>query len=613
MRSKFHNEYVQMLGDCIARYPNPIDPTTFINRYGFSRVKSFEKWCDSNGIDSGVYLPYWFSEFLSYQDYYPYELDISYSQLQKIIRTSTDPAWTSAFVRYYAKSISPKQVLLENTKDLTKTVIEVSPWWGFHNIFSKEKQEEIDEEGIYDDVIQKIRVNKNTVSITVSAIEHDDEETVVYTERASIPRNIPTVMELVRYLRDDLGSENWGQDNLRIFIELYNTYGWDFNLQPFDTYEDDWGDKEPMWKLTRRISKRKIDQLQKDANAEVRQIVQGIMNNNRKTVQPFIDYEYDLDDVLEDFEAEDWGGDPEGQLAQALARAREAPAPAPLEITELPKICRTCGDESPQAFGIFDEDDNLITESWFCNTVCADQHPIAKGQSFGAEGDYNDFISGLETYLTKFGYLDHFEAEYGDGTLSGSFSVDIENPEKFGDVEFDAESIEESDYMVITEDTEFPDADSWILYLADPEKFPRGDYDPRFAELFFVTGPGQFVDTNKYIRTAQVMGGYAPFMISQNIDETGWLKSPTTIANYLGTDSARSLSVGDIVCNPDTGICYIVANFGYHRLEPTTETFEAPLARHNLKRFQPANFKKKAGYWRKRGRDSIFGRDKNDR
>ena len=77
MRSKFHNEYVQMLGDCIARYPNPIDPTTFINRYGFSRVKSFEKWCDSNGIDSGVYLPYWFSEFLSYQDYYPYELDIS--------------------------------------------------------------------------------------------------------------------------------------------------------------------------------------------------------------------------------------------------------------------------------------------------------------------------------------------------------------------------------------------------------------------------------------------------------------------------------------------------------------------------------------------------------
>lgn len=311
--------------------------------------------------------------------------------------------------------------------------------------------------------------------------------------------------------------------------------------------------------------------------------------------------------------AEDWGGDPEGQLAQALARAREAPAPAPLEITELPKICRTCGDSSPQAFGIFDEDDNLITESWFCNTVCADQHPIAKGQSFGAEGDYNDFISGLEAYLTKFGYLDHFEAEYGNGVLSGSFSVDIDNPEEFGDVEFDAESIEESDYMVITEDTELPDADSWILYLADPEKFPRGDYDPRFAELFFVTGPGQFVDTNKYIRTARVMGGYAPFMISQNIDETGWLKSPTTIANYLGTDSARSLSVGDIVCNPDTGICYIVANFGYHRLEPTTETFEAPLARHNLKRFQPANFKKKAGYWRKRGRDSIFGRDKNDR
>jgi len=314
------------------------------------------------------------------------------------------------------------------------------------------------------------------------------------------------------------------------------------------------------------------------------------------------------------FEAENWGGDPEGQLAQALARAREAPAPAALEITELPKICRTCGDSSPQAFGLFDENDNLITESWFCNTVCADQHPIAKGQSFGAEGDYNDFISDMESLMEKYGELQNFESQFNpsDRILSVSFDLEVENS-YFDEVVFDAEAIEESDYLVITEDTELPDADSWILYLADPEKFPRSEHDPRFAELFFVSGPGQFVDTNKYIRTARVMGGYAPFMISQNMDETGWLKSPTTIANYLGTDSARSLSVGDIVCNPDTGICYIVANFGYHRLEPTTETFEAPLARRNLKRFQPANFKKKAGYWRKRGRDSIFGRDKNDR
>lgn len=351
-------------------------------------------------------------------------------------------------------------------------------------------------------------------------------------------------------------------------------------------------------------------------------IFETLKEHNRPRSQVVRDFkavlnEYDwsgtgLGFSAESFAAESWGGDPEGQLAQALARAREAPAPAPLEITELPKICRTCGDESPQAFGLFDENDNLITESWFCNTVCADQHPIATGQSFGAEGDYNDFISGLEAYLTKFGYLDHLDTEYSNGVLSGSFSVDIDNPEEFGDVEFDAEAIEESDYMVITEDTELPDADSWILYLADPEKFPRGEYDPRFAELFFVSGPGQFVDTNKYIRTARVMGGYAPFMISQNMDETGWLKSPTTIANYLGTDSARSLSVGDIVCNPDTGICYIVANFGYYRLEPTTETFEAPLARHNLHRFRPTDLKKKAGYWRRRGKDSIFGRDKND-
>ncbi len=553
MRSKFHNDYMQMLSDCIARYPREIDPISFINQYGFSRVKSFTNWLESNELEETNYYPEWFREFLESPDFSNYEIELTYSQLQKIIRTSTDPTWTSAIVRYYAKTISPKHTLLENTKDLGKIVEEVGYWWAFNHLISQEKYDELEEEG-YDDVINQIRVNKNTVSIKSTAIEDDDERTEVFSVSASIPRNIPTVIDLVRYLKDDLGSENWrpGIGQLATYIQLYQVYGWNFNLQPLDKYEDDYGDKELMWKLTRRIPKNKIDQLRKDANSEIRQIVQAIMNNNRKAVQPFIDFE----DMEEDFEAENWGGDPEGQLAQALERARTSPAPPPLEITELPKICQLCGDESPQAFGLFDEDDQLLGEIWACDGGCA--QPLADSQnlSFGAEGNYN-----------------------------------------FND----------SEIMVIGEPTNLPDADSWIIYMHDTDEREK---DSRFADLFFVRGPGQFIRTSNYQKTAKVIGGYAPFHITQNLSRDGWLADSTTIANYTDEPDARSLSVGDVVCDADTGRCFIVANSGYLPLEPT-ELFEAPLARHSLNRFKKSTAPKKAGYWRKKGKESIFRRNKS--
>ena len=602
--SKFHNEYMQMLNECLARYPRETDPIPLINQYGFSRVKSFTNWLDSKNIPNHDYFPDWFNEFLINPDYYEYAMELSYPELQKIIRTSTDPAWTSAFVRYYAKSISPKYTLFENTKDLTKTVMEVSPWWSFHNIVSEEKQDELNEEGIYDDVIQKIRVNKNTVSITVSAIEHDDEGTVVYSERASIPRYIPTVIELVRFLRDDLGSENWADENLSTYIELYVTYGWDFNLQPLDTYEDYWGDMELMWKLTRRISKRKIDQLRKDANAEVRQIIQGIMNNNRKMVQPFIDYEHDIDDALEDFEAENWGGDLEGQLAQALERARNAPAPAPLEITELPKLCQLCGDESPQAFGLYDEDDLLIGEIWACDGGCAQPLADSRNLSFGAEGDYNDFISDMESLMEKYGELQHFESQFNpsDRILSVSFDLEVEKSD-FDEVVFEAENTTQK--FIVGEQTPLPDADSWLIYHHPIEDLPENH-----VRSFMSGNPGQKVDLSHYELVAEVLGGYQPFAITQNISDS-WHKNSTTIAN-LGnsSDGYRSTSVSDVVCDSQTGQCFLVGNFGYIALEPV-DSFEAPLARHSLKRFKPnSNARKKASYWRKKGKDYIWGRNR---
>lgn len=554
MRSKFHNEYMQMLSECIARYPRKIDPISFTNQYGFSRVKSFTNWLDSNSLTETDYYPEWFREFLESPDFSDYEIELTYSQLQKIIRTSTDPTWTSAMVRYYAKTISPKHTLLENTKEMDKIVDEVGYYWAFNNLLSEEQRDELDEEG-YDDVINKIRVNKNTVSIKSTAIEDDDEKTEVFSISASIPRNIPTVIDLVRYLRDDLGSENWGAGNLATYIQLYSIYGWNFNLQPLDKYEDWYGDMELMWRLTRRIPKKKIDQLRNDANSEIRQIVQAIMNNNRKAVQPFIDFD-DTEEYFEDFEAENWGGDPEGQLAQALERARTSPAPPPLEITELPKICQLCGDESPQAFGLYDEDDQLLGEIWACDGGCAQPLADSRNLSFGAEGDYN---------------------------------------------------FHEEPIMVIGEPTNLPDADSWIIYMHDTDEREK---DSRFADLFFVRGPGQFIRTSNYQKTAKVIGGYAPFHITQNLSRDGWLASSTTIANYTDEPDARSLSVGDVVCDADTGRFFIVANSGYLPLEPT-ELFEAPLARHSLNRFKKSNASKKAGYWRKKGKESIFRRNKS--
>ena len=310
-------------------------------------------------------------------------------------------------------------------------------------------------------------------------------------------------------------------------------------------------------------------------------------------------------------ENQNWGGNPEGQLAQALERARTSPAPPPLEITELPKICQLCGDESPQAFGLYDEDEQLLGELWACDEGCA--QPLADSQnlSFGAEGDYNDFIEGLEAHLTEFGNLDHLDSEYSDGVLSGSFSVDIDEPDKFGDVDFDAEgdidNFHEEPIMVIGESTNLPDADSWIIYMHDTDD---REQDSRFADLFFVRGPGQFIRTSNYQKTAKVIGGYAPFQITQNVSRDGWLGSSTTIANYTGKHDARSLSVGDVVCDADTGRCFIVANSGYLPLEPS-ELFEAPSARHSLNRFKPSTAPKKAGYWRKKGKESVFRRNKS--
>ncbi len=310
-------------------------------------------------------------------------------------------------------------------------------------------------------------------------------------------------------------------------------------------------------------------------------------------------------------ENQNWGGNPEGQLAQALERARTSPAPPPLEITELPKICQLCGDESPQAFGLYDEDEQLLGEIWACDEGCA--QPLADSQnlSFGAEGDYNDFIEGLEAHLTQFGNLDHLDSEYSDGVLSGSFSVDIDEPDKFGDVDFDAEgdidNFHEEPIMVIGESTNLPDADSWIIYMHDTDD---REQDSRFADLFFVRGPGQFIRTSNYQKTAKVIGGYAPFQITQNLSRDGWLASSTTIANYNGKHDARSLSVGDVVCDADTGRCFIVANSGYLPLEPS-ELFEAPSARHSLNRFKPSTAPKKAGYWRKKGKESVFRRNKS--
>ena len=310
-------------------------------------------------------------------------------------------------------------------------------------------------------------------------------------------------------------------------------------------------------------------------------------------------------------ENQNWGGDPEGQLAQALERARTSPAPPPLEITELPKICQLCGDESPQAFGLYDEDEQLLGEIWACDEGCA--QPLADSQnlSFGAEGDYNDFIEGLEVHLTQFGNLDHLDSEYSDGVLSGSFSVDIDEPDKFGDVDFDAEgdidNFHEEPIMVIGESTNLPDADSWIIYMHDTDD---REQDSRFADLFFVRGPGQFIRTSNYQKTAKVIGGYAPFQITQNLSRDGWLASSTTIANYTDEPDARSLSVGDVVCDADTGRCFIVANSGYLPLEPS-ELFEAPSARHSLNRFKPSTTPKKAGHWRKKGKESVFRRNKS--
>jgi len=129
-----------------------------------------------------------------------------------------------------------------------------------------------------------------------------------------------------------------------------------------------------------------------------------------------------------------------------------------------------------------------------------------------------------------------------------------------------------------------------------------------------VRGPGQRVRMEDYRRTAEVNGVYgAPFGATQNYDDEGWLSSEATIRNFTDKSVARSLSVGDIVENSETGDLFIVAPVGYYQLQPASETFSAPLARHPLNRFQPRpTHKKTASYWRKRGKDAIFRPKRNE-
>jgi len=302
--------------------------------------------------------------------------------------------------------------------------------------------------------------------------------------------------------------------------------------------------------------------------------------------------------------AENWGGDPEGQLAQALERARTSPAPPPLEITELPKLCQLCGDESPQAFGLYDEDDLLIGEIWACDGGCAQPLADSRNLSFGAEGDYNDFISDMESLMEKYGELQHFESEFNpsDRILSVSFDLEVESSD-FDEVVFEAENTTQK--FIVGEQTPLPDADSWLIYHHPIEDLPENH-----VRSFMSGNPGQKVDLSHYELVAEVLGGYQPFAITQNISDS-WHKNSTTIANLGNSyDGYRSTSVSDIVCDPQTGQCFLVGNFGYIALEPV-DSFEAPLTRHSLKRFKPdSNARKKASYWRKKGKDYIWGRNR---
>lgn len=302
--------------------------------------------------------------------------------------------------------------------------------------------------------------------------------------------------------------------------------------------------------------------------------------------------------------AENWGGDPEGQLAQALERARTSPAPPPLEITELPKLCQLCGDESPQAFGLYDEDDLLIGEIWACDGGCAQPLADSRNLSFGAEENYNDFISDMESVMEKYGELVHFESEFNpsDRILNVSFALEVESSD-FDEVVFEAENTTQK--FTVGDKAELPDADSWLIYHHPIEDLPENH-----VRAFMSGNAGEKVDLSQYELVAEVLGGYAPFSITQNISDS-WHKNSTTISNLgSSSDGYRSTSVSDVVCDPETGQCFLVGNFGYIALEPV-DSFEAPLTRHNLNRFKPdKNARKKSGYWRKKGKDYIWGRNR---
>jgi|DEB0MinimDraft_3_1074331.scaffolds.fasta_scaffold00613_12 hypothetical protein len=320
----------------------------------------------------------------------------------------------------------------------------------------------------------------------------------------------------------------------------------------------------------------------------------------------------------ESFAAESWGGDPDGQLAQALARARSQPrSSSPVEITELPKVCAECGGDSPQAFGLFDEN-RMISEAWFCDSSCADKNLSATQISFGADEKKNPQVKCPNCSVGYLTDIPRYERVRNKPLTCDSCRARFElcDPTEIQRLKnrnqkytfFGSESEALASEMVITENSSLPDPVSWIIWLADPMAVAERERSPKYAELFFVRGPGQRVHMEDYRRTAEVNGVYgAPFMITQNTDERGWLASTVTIRNFTDREVARSLSVGDIVEDSETGTMWIVAPVGYYQLEPASDTFSAPLPRHPLDRFKPRNSdRKSASYWRKRGKDAIF-------
>jgi hypothetical protein len=542
--SSNHDTYMKILSQVIKNHESysASKDAYLINRYGLATMKRFMKWANNIG-----YSTYWCftdaaREWLEGDEISSDDM----KDIKALLRNLTDEKAKYQLATIVAKENSDLARIYNWTTDSQhKDVISLDKWDENQFVLDFLATDE-EQESYYSQ--ERLTLGSKNVSMILNLGDYEDEDDEatffdeVSPKSGKIPRNLPNTASLLDYLEnnaeqfEDMLHHN---DGLNYVKQLRDLYGWSFAIHPAQKYiyEDD--EIYIEWQLKRAIPAKKRQQLKLDSQKQIREFRARLLNNTGL-----------------EFKAENWGGDPDGQLAQALERARNSPAPPPLEITELPKICQLCGDESPQAFGLYDEDDQLVGEIWACDGGCAEPLADSRNLSFGAEEDYN-----------------------------------------FND----------SEIMVIGEPTNLPDADSWIIYMHDSDE---RETDSRFADLFFVRGPGQFIRTSNYQKTAKVIGGYAPFHITQNLSRDGWLASSTTIANYTDEPDARSLSVGDVVCDADTGRFFIVANSGYLPLEPA-ELFEAPLARHPLNRFKKSTKPHSAGYWRKKGKESIFRRHKS--